>query len=81
MVLPGGGYALPGLHFALRSGNRDFAVQIDILHRIDQLHAVGHRFLKRLTTQDQPHAARAFVNNRRAPRLTGQYRRPPRRRS
>ncbi len=34
------------------SGNRDFAIQIDVLNRIDQLHAVGHRFLKRLTAKD-----------------------------
>ena len=51
------------------SGNRDFAVQIDVLNRIDQLHAVGHRFLKRLTAKDQPHAARAFVDHRRTHRV------------
>ena len=49
--------------------NRHFTVQIDVLNRINQLHAVGHGFLKRLTAQDQPHAARAFVDHRRTHRV------------
>ena len=49
--------------------NRHFTVQIDVLNRINQLHAVGHRFLKRLTAQDQTHAPRAFVDHRRAHRI------------
>lgn len=34
--------------------NSHFAIQINILHGIDQLHAVGHRFLKRFAAKDQP---------------------------
>ena len=51
------------------SGDRHFAVQINILNCIDQLHAVSHRFLKRFTAKYQPHTACAFADNRRAYRV------------
>jgi len=49
--------------------NRHFAIQIDILHGINQLHAIGHRLLKGFATEDQPHPARTFVDDCRTYRI------------
>lgn len=37
---------------SLNSGDGDFAIQIDILYGVNQLHAVSHRFLKGFTSQN-----------------------------
>lgn len=37
---------------SLNSGDGDFAIQIDILYGINQLHAISHRFLKGFTSQN-----------------------------
>src|SRR5476649_2350695 len=45
------------------SGDRDGAVQIDVLDRVQQPDALVHRALKRFAAGDQPHAARALVDD------------------
>ncbi|EHC48520.1 lipid kinase [Salmonella enterica subsp. enterica serovar Give str. S5-487] len=37
---------------SLNSGDGDFAIQIDILYGVNQLHAISHRFLKGFTSQN-----------------------------
>src|SRR5262245_7388001 len=47
-------------------GNRDLRIQIDVLDRIEQRDAFGHRALKRFASADQAHATAALINHRRA---------------
>src|SRR4249919_3674112 len=51
------------------SGYCDALVQVDVLDRVEELHAFGHRALKRLAPGDQTGTARALVDHRRAHRL------------
>ena len=43
----------------MRSGNRDVAVEVDVLDCVEQLDAFGHRALERFATGDEAHPARA----------------------
>src|SRR4029079_14619051 len=53
-----------------RLSNSDLVAEINVLDRVQQLHAFAHRALKRLATRDQSHAAAALVNHCRANRLS-----------
>src|SRR5690606_40731585 len=51
------------------SRHRDVLRQIDVLDGVEQLDALLHRALECLAAADQPHAAAALVDDRRAHRL------------
>src|SRR5690606_13665298 len=57
-------HAVRNTRYALR--HRHLVVEVDVLDGVEEFDALGHRALERLAAGDQPHPARALVDDGRA---------------